>query len=112
MHPSLMSTILLLFKPMKSVLVSVKKISVTVRIARKNEKINIMNKKARFFFVLGRIFLVLAFLALIVAWTCSMTAGMMFGMGEQHFFSNAIVLALLGIGFLFVGFIYTKTRGP
>lgn len=71
-----------------------------------------MNKKARFFFVLGRIFLALAILALIAAWTCSMTAGLMFGMGEQHFFNDAIVLALLGIGSLFVGFLYTKAHGP
>lgn len=39
-----------------------------------------------------------------------MTSGMMFGMGEQHFFNDATVLALLGIGTLFIGFLYTKDQ--
>ena len=57
------------------------------------------NKKATPIMVnLGRIFFVLAVLSLLGAWLTQLTGGTLLGMNQQHFFNDAIVLSLFGIG--------------
>jgi hypothetical protein len=46
----------------------------------------------------GGVLLTLAFLALPGAWVTRLTGGTLFGLGQQHLFNDATVLALLGIG--------------
>lgn len=46
---------------------------------------------------IGRILLFLALLALPAAWLTQLIGGPLFGMSQQHFISDATVLALLGI---------------
>ena len=53
---------------------------------------------ARFAVIIGRILLTLALLALLGAWVTQLTDGRLLGMSQQHLFSDATVLALLGIG--------------
>lgn len=53
---------------------------------------------ARLAVYVGRIFFTLALLALVGAWITQLTDGRILGMTQQHLFSDAIVLALLGIG--------------
>lgn len=53
---------------------------------------------ARFSVYAGRLLLTLALVALVGAWTTQLTGGTTFGMSQQHLFSDATVLALLGIG--------------
>lgn len=53
---------------------------------------------ARLAVYIGRIFLSVAFLALLGAWVTQLTSGRLLGMSQQHLFSDATVLALLGIG--------------
>lgn len=53
---------------------------------------------ARITVYIGRVLLTLAFLALLGAWVTQLTGGTLFGMGQQHLFNDATVLALLGIG--------------
>lgn len=48
----------------------------------------------------GRIFLAASFLALLGAWWTQMSGVALLGMSQQHLFSDAIVLSLLGIGAL------------
>lgn len=47
---------------------------------------------------IGRVLLSLALLALLGAWVTELTGRTLFGMSQQHLFSDATVLALLGIG--------------
>ena len=49
---------------------------------------------------MGRILLFVGFLALLGAWWTQMTGQTLFGMSQSHFFSDATVLSLLGIGAL------------
>jgi len=46
---------------------------------------------------IGRLLIALAFLALLGAWITQLTGGTLLGMSQQHLFSDAIALALLGI---------------
>lgn len=46
----------------------------------------------------GRVLFTAALLALIGAWITQATGESLFGMSQQHLFSDAIVLSLLGIG--------------
>ena len=48
---------------------------------------------------LARVFVALALLALGGSWITQLTGGTILGMSQQHFFSDATVLALLGIAF-------------
>lgn len=57
---------------------------------------------------IGRTFGVLAFLALLGAWTTQLTGGTILGMGQQHFFNDATVLALLCIVGLLDGLVHSK----
>ena len=47
---------------------------------------------------IGRVLFTLALLALFGAWITQLTGSPLFGMSQQHLFSDATVLALLGIG--------------
>lgn len=53
---------------------------------------------ARIAVYLGRILFTLVLLALLGAWITQLTGASLFGMSQQHLFSDATVLALLGIG--------------
>ena len=53
---------------------------------------------ARVAVYLGRILFTLALLALLGAWLTQLTGAPLLGMSQQHLFSDATVLALLGIG--------------
>lgn len=48
----------------------------------------------------GRVLLLAGFLALLGAWMTQWTGQSLFGMSQAHLFSDATVLALLGIGAL------------
>lgn len=50
------------------------------------------------FVTIGRLLLTLAFLALLGAWLTELNNGSILGLTQQHFFSDAVALALLGIG--------------
>lgn len=67
-----------------------------------------INKKAWFFIYAGRLLLTLAILALFGAWITQLKAGPLLGMGQQHFFNDAIALAVIGIGLLFDGWLHSK----
>lgn len=56
----------------------------------------------------GRAAIFLAVLALLGAWVSQYTGGSFLGLPQQHFFSDAIVLALLGIAFLVDGFAHRQ----
>lgn len=64
--------------------------------------------RGRFFIMLGRVFGGLAFLALLGAWLTQLTGGTILGMNQQHFFNDAIVLALFSIGGLLDGLLHSK----
>jgi hypothetical protein len=57
---------------------------------------------------IGRVWGGLAFLALLGAWTTQLTGGTILGMGQQHFFNDAIVFALLCIAGLVDGLVHSK----
>lgn len=57
---------------------------------------------------IGRAWGVLALLALLGAWTTQLTGGNILGMGQQHFFNDATVFALLCIAGLLDGFVHAK----
>ncbi|TDR37708.1 hypothetical protein DFR29_1245 [Tahibacter aquaticus] len=60
-----------------------------------------MTPRARWFANLGRVALALGFLAMLAAWISAMTAtGVWWGFSTVHWFADATVLALLGIGCL------------
>ncbi len=65
--------------------------------------------KSSFAINLGRVFILLSFLALVGAWIAK--SGAVLGMSESHLFSDATVLALLGIGMLADGIIHRKEEG-
>ncbi|MBY0496453.1 MAG: hypothetical protein K2Y23_19775 [Cyanobacteria bacterium] len=46
---------------------------------------------------IARVFVALACLALLGAWVTQLTGAPLFGMTQQHFFSESTVFALLGI---------------
>lgn len=50
--------------------------------------------------LIGRLFLGLAFVALLAAQASSFTGGTLLGLSQAHFYGDATVLALLGIGAL------------
>lgn len=56
------------------------------------------NTAARIAVYIGRVFFTLALLALLGAWVVQLTGAPLLGMSQQHLFSDATVLALLGIG--------------
>lgn len=64
--------------------------------------------RGTFFIMAGRVALFLAFLSLLGAWLTTLTGGAVFGVDQQHAFNDAIVLALLGIGFLLDGVIHRQ----
>ncbi len=66
------------------------------------------SKAARFAVYVGRILFTLALLALIGAWITQLTGQPLFGMSQQHFFNDAIVLSLLGIGSFLDAFWHEK----
>jgi Na+-transporting methylmalonyl-CoA/oxaloacetate decarboxylase gamma subunit len=63
-----------------------------------NNQTTVERSAGRFFVGLARVLVALSFLALFGAWVTQATGGQIFGMTQQHLFSDAIVLALLGIG--------------
>lgn len=67
-----------------------------------------MKKYSKFFTNLGRFALLLSVLSLFGAWYVSVSGTTLFGRTETHAFNDAIVLALLGIGFLIDGIIHNK----
>lgn len=57
---------------------------------------------------LGRLFIALAFFALLGAWITQLTGGTLLGMGQQHLFNDATVLALLGIALFLDAFWHAR----
>ena len=57
---------------------------------------------------IGRISLTVAFLALIGAWITQATGNTLMGMSQAHLFSDATVLALIGIGMFLDGVVHLK----
>ena len=55
-------------------------------------------KATRYTVYVGRVLFALATLALLGAWAAQLTGGNLLGMTQQHFFNDAIVLSLFGIG--------------
>lgn len=53
---------------------------------------------ARIAVYIGRVLFTLALLALLGAWITQFSGAPLFGLSQQHLFSDATVLALLGIG--------------
>lgn len=58
---------------------------------------------------IGRILLFLSLLALLAAWITQLTGGPLLGMSQQHLFSDATVLALLGIGMFLDAFWHARS---
>ena len=56
------------------------------------------NPSARLAVFVGRLLLALALVALVGAWATQLMGSPLLGMSQQHLFSDATVLALLGIG--------------
>lgn len=65
-------------------------------------------KKSSFFINLGRLALVVSCLSLVGAWITQLSGTSFFGMSQQHLFSDATVLALIGIAGLIDGIIHKK----
>ena len=65
-------------------------------------------KKSAFFVNIGRLALTVSFLSLLSAWWTQLSGGLFLGMNQQHLFSDATVLALIGIGSLVDGIIHQK----
>ena len=57
---------------------------------------------------IGRILLFVALLALLGAWLTQLIGGPLFGMSQQHLFSDATVLALLRIGMFLDAFWHAR----
>jgi hypothetical protein len=64
--------------------------------------------QSSFFVSVGRVSLALSVLSLIGAWITQLTGNSFVGMSQTHLFSDATVLALLGIGFLVDGIVHKK----
>ncbi len=58
------------------------------------------NRSSRIMVGLGRVLIGLSFLALFAGWLSELTGGPIFGFGEEHFFRDAVVTALLGLSCL------------
>lgn len=70
-----------------------------------------MTRPSSFMVALGRIALAVSLLALLGAWLTQLTGGSILGLGQQHLFNDAIVLALLGIAFLVDAVIHGMEKG-
>lgn len=57
---------------------------------------------------MGRVAIFLAILALLSAWVTEFTGGTLLGWSQQHLFSDATVLTLLGIAFFLDGFLHRQ----
>lgn len=57
-----------------------------------------LNSSSRLFVLVARLLLGFAFLAMLLAWLAELMDGDIFGLTQQHFFSDATVLCLLAIG--------------
>lgn len=66
--------------------------------------------KSNTFINLGRLLLGLSFVGLLGAWWIQLTGANFFGLSQEHFFSEATVLALLGIGSLLDGMIHKQAN--
>lgn len=66
------------------------------------------NKATRFFIYTGRLAGALAILALVGAWASEFTDGALFGLSQQHLFSDAIAFSLVGIGLGLDGWLRAK----
>lgn len=66
-------------------------------------------RRARFATNAGRVVLGLALLALLAAWAAGWNHGSFAGFSQQHLFSDATVLALLGIGSLLDALLHRQT---
>lgn len=64
-----------------------------------------------FAIALGRTCGLLAFLALLGAWTTQLTGRPLFGMTQEHLFSDAAVLSLFCIAGLLDGIVHAKYSG-
>ena len=62
------------------------------------------------FINLGRFLLGFSFVGLLGAWGTQLTGGSFVGLSQEHLFSDAIVLALLGIGSLLDGMIHKQAN--
>ena len=62
----------------------------------------------KFFTGLGRFAIFLSLAALIAAWISQLTNGELIGLSQEHLFNDSIVLALLGIAFLFDAVIHRQ----
>ena len=62
------------------------------------------------FINLGRLLLGLSFVGLLGTWWIQLTGGSFVGLSQEHLFSDAIVLALLGIGSLLDGMIHKQAN--
>lgn len=58
------------------------------------------NTSSRIMVAVGRILIGLSFLALFAGWLSELTGSMPFGFGEEHYFRDAVVTALLGLSCL------------
>ncbi|MBN8739165.1 MAG: hypothetical protein BGP24_09660 [Lysobacterales bacterium 69-70] len=68
-----------------------------------------MTPRARLFATIGRVALTLGFLAMLAAWISAMTAtGVWLGFPTAHWFADATVMALLGIGGLVDALVHAR----
>lgn len=68
-----------------------------------------MTPRAHLFATVGRVTLALGFLAMLAAWISAMTAtGVWLGFSTAHWFADATVMALLGIGGLVDALVHAR----
>ncbi len=65
-------------------------------------------KKSSLAINIGRLALTISLLSLFAAWWTQLSGSSFLGMSQQHLFSDATVLALIGIGGLLDGIIHRK----
>ena len=65
-------------------------------------------RSTRFFSFAGRISLALAVVALLAAWISEPMGGSVAGLSQQHLFSDAIALGVLGIAGLLDALLHSK----
>lgn len=65
-------------------------------------------RSAKLVIGIGRATLILSMVALVAAWISSASGKPIAGLGQEHLFSDATVLALLGIAFLIDGIIHRQ----
>ena len=63
---------------------------------------------ARFAIGLGRLLILLSFITLFGAWMTQVTGTTLLGMTQEHFFNDAMTLALLGIAVFIDGFWHAR----